>query len=473
MATIKTAGDIETPSGVLTPGGGGGGGTSSGTITLGEVMPGPMKTIMPAGSLNDSGLVTVQPNLTGMVFVPWNAEKSDGTSPFNLQSQNWVQVPGGWGTPTPSACINVTTRRSHWSKPDDPYPSGMEVNFETNSSRVVIQTIAHNGFSSSPKKDMQAFIEWEGKMCKASAMPANIASVSSGAALYRDLTVSDSRANREWWFLVSAQLWFQGVWVEQGSVTRSAGNRPVIADDGDSWREAYDGEWQSSAGYTDPNLSCWQSNDSSFQLIEETGCHVIRHGHGGTGYFNGATTGVQDRNYLSANGHSTFMSVDRVAGFDEKFHSRKTVCYICAGSANDSTRAGSSANMKARVLECLDDMETKDPDIPIVLIGPQGLGDPTPGGGGGLDQNRIGIRDAAAEHALCIGFIDWMDWTDGTGNNGSPADSSWAQLIGPDGLHLNRAGVRTIVGRVVKELSKFEVSLDRVNECLAYVSLAP
>jgi hypothetical protein len=89
-----------------------------------------------------------------------------------------------------------------------------------------------------------------------------------------------------------------------------------------------------------------------------------------------------------------------------------------------------------------------------------------------MDKNRLGTADAAALITNCIGFIDQMDDFDGTGNQGSPADSSWAWMILPDGLHVDNAGARTIPPSWRDRMCKMTIPTSRLNQCLAVAPAA-
>lgn len=357
-------------------------------------------------------------------------------------------------------------------------PGVMDINFNTNSKRVILQMQHSGGLTFTHVIDIDILIEHEGRMSALSAKPEQVTLAGDGLT-YKDITMIENRTIREWRISLPISEYFQGIWVEDGSVVFAASNKPLIVLDGDSWGDSFNNTWQSGAGTSD-DLGSFQTFGAVAGFIRATGAKVAQMFEGGTSWFN-ANNGTQTaRNtYYSVGGygqHSVFLSTFRNAVYNARFKPQFPVMYMIEGSANDGTLGGTPyrTTMTTRVLAGLDELIAYDPGLPIVLATPQSYTDPTPGGGSVMDLNRLGIFDAAVLRAGAgsagvgvVGFIDQMDFTDGTGSNGSPSTSQWAAIVGPDGLHLNRAGARYIGQRWADELGKCQVPVTRLAACLA------
>jgi hypothetical protein len=446
-------------------------------VSLATLMK-PIQQVIPAGVLTDGGMTTTAPDTTNMVFVPWNAVDFAGRSKFNQQGQHWLAVPGTSTTaplagPTgQGAAVNNTRTITHFTNPTLPSTGIMDINFVTNSNDVVFCMQGYGGRLGVNHVDTDVFIEHQGKMYLTNGgFPQAIDGFSSSPAIYRPMTMNDgtTRTAREWRMLMpSNSAWFQGVWINKGCIFHCAPAKPMAVMEGDSWVEA-NSVWSSSAGYG-VDLGSYQTLGNVSGMVRATGWRWATPAQGGTGWWN--ANGQDEDPTITLPQNTVFGSQARANDYNSFFKSQVPIMLVYQGSANDAGSGQTRTAHRDRIISGINRYLAYDPTLPILLIGPQAYTDPTPGDNSGMDKNRLGTADAAALITNCIGFIDQMDDFDGTGNQGSPADSSWAWMILPDGLHVDNAGARTIPPSWRDRMCKMTIPTSRLNQCLAVAPAA-
>lgn len=274
--------------------------------------------------------------------------------------------------------------------------------------------------------DIQVYVEHEGEMKKLHENPWE---ATHDGFFFRDIKFT-KRARRRI-RIVMPFIFFVQILHETSSNVYKAPPKPVWLTDGDSF-------FDMSSAYVGGSAKTFATYGPSDSILECTGFQTARHGQGGTGYFNNAT-GVAS--WTPHPGGSTpFVSDDRLNSY--KAHGKGTITVLSLnGTINDGELSGGKASMKARALSAYQKIHAWDPDILLVIIGPEPHNDPPVDGL--HDLNRQGLQEAVAEHKAAGNRIVFVDpitdrWFWGTGSEVryNMYDSA-SKLIGGDDLHGN------------------------------------
>lgn len=409
----------------------------------------PMTDVISSAVLTTDQYLTAAPvDYTNMWGARW-----DSTTAFNLQGQNLQPVTAG----TPAAgCINDANGRYVTSGSTNvPFGSIIDIEFLHTGDKLDIMMQTFGVF------DSQVYIEDEGRMKKAKALP--LAGDYSGYS-YRSLRFAEVATRRI--RVIMPSVYFVQVIYEQSAIVVPSPNRPLIVTTGDSY-------FESSGALNSGSARTFATYGMIDALIEATGFAVARCAQGGTGYFNDGTGAAGSLTAVASNTSHTspFGSAPRVAYYGKFLGSvAKPVAVLVNGTINDGGLSGdgtnaSQAGMQTRVTALLNAIAALDPKVGIVAIGPEPINDSY--GSGAHATNRLGIQAAIAAHAQGIGFADANNpttpWWTGTGYEKSVSTSQQAQMVGADQIHPNWFGHKYYGSRIAAAIGDFRVPKDRAE----------
>lgn len=408
----------------------------------------PMTDIISSSVLVSDQYVTAVP---GDYVNQWGTRWDSAN--LNVQGQNLVAVTAG--TPA-SGCVNDSTGRYQVvSSTNVPMASVIDIEFLHTGDKLDIMMQTFGAF------DTQVYIEDEGRMKKAKALP--LAGNNSGYS-YRSLRFAEIATRRI--RIVMPAVYFIQVLHEQSAIVAPSPDRPLIVTTGDSYFEA-------SGAYNSGSTRTFATYGMLDALIEATGFAVARCAQGGTGYFNDGTGAAGSLTAVASNTSHTspFGSAPRVAYYGKFLGSvAKPVAVLVNGTINDGGLSGdgtnaSQAGMQTRVTALLNAIAALDPKVGIVAIGPEPINDSY--GSGAHATNRLGIQAAIAAHAQGIGFADANNpttpWWTGTGYEKSVSTSQQAQMVGADQIHPNWFGHKYYGSRIAAAIGDFRVPKDRAE----------
>lgn len=393
------------------------GGASTSSTTLGSLYQ-PMTDIISSSVLTTDEYVTTLPSdYTNAWGTVW-------TSPnFNTQGQNWVAVNSG---NIAAGCQNDSNGRRSGS---NPFGSVFDFEFLFTGSKLDINIQSFGVF------DTQVYIEDEGRMKKAKALP--LAGNINGFA-FRSLRFAEVATRRI--RVVLPAVYFVQVAHEQSAIVRRSADRPLLLTTGDSYFDA-------SSAYNEGSTRTFATFGIIDQIIESTGFAVARLGQGGSGYFNnGAGAASETPGPVNT---TRFFSSNRVTTMSQFLGSTaKPVALLINGTINDGGLSGDGTNasasgMQARCLAGWQAVNTIDSLCSIIQIGPEPINDSHTVASVHA-TNRTGQMNAIAAHPQAIGFIDAGNPTtafwNGTGYDNSPTSSQQAYMVGHDQIHPNWYG---------------------------------
>lgn len=408
----------------------------------------PMTGLYPVSDLTTNTLTTSPQTYTNGSAVAWNTPNA-----YNTQGQNWTAVTG-----TPYYCYNKTTDRTNGTSN---LTATLDFSFVTTATKLDIQ------FFTGPIFDVQVYAEYCGQMMRLTNEPMQITTGATGA-WFRNIQFATSGARRIRVIASSFStiMYFTQVQKEAGEMLMPGPTRPMFIADGDSYFEST-GNYSHDSARASYGVGC-----SIDKIIELTGWACWRAGEGGTGYFNNGS--FVDSTTEGTNNMSEFFSTQRMSYLATPL-AQKPILYLVNGTINDRTLNSSSSAMTTRALAGFDKIRAIDPGCPIVAIGPEPVSTSgvAPVAGDASDSNRLGIKNAIAQHPSGVGFIDPRNiaagssacWFFGTATNQSPPGTTDQQglLIGGDNVHPNYYGHQYYGERIVSELRNIRIPANRAH----------
>ena len=408
----------------------------------------PMTDIISSSVLTtDQYLFAAPSDYTNLWGTRWDSAN------YNTQGQNLIAVTAG--TPA-SGCVNDSSGRyATYGSNNSPLSSVIDIEFVHTGDKLDIMMQTFGYF------DSQVYIEDEGRMKKAKALP--LAGNYSGYS-YRSLRFAEIATRRI--RVVMPSSYFVQVMHEQSAILAPSPDRPLIVTTGDSYFDAF-------GAYNSGSARSFATYGMIDALIEATGFAAARCAQGGTGYFNDGTGAAGSLTAVASNTMHTspFGSAPRVAYYGKFLGSTaKPVAFLVNGTINDGELSGDGTNasqaaMQTRVTALLNAIAARDPKVGIVAIGPEPINDSY--GSGAHATNRLGIQAAIAAHAQGIGFVDpnnpTTPWWTGTGYEKSVSTSQQAQMVGADQIHPNWFGHKYYGSRIAAAIGDFRVPKDRAE----------
>lgn len=443
LTASSTSGHVWTATG--TDGSGGwaaaSGGASTASTDLGSLYQ-PMTDIISTSALTTDQYVSALPgDYTNAWGTIWNA------SSFNLQGQNWVAVNSG---NVAAGCQNDSNGRRVGS---NVLGSVIDFEFIFTGDKLDINFQAFGPF------DTQVYIEDEGRMKKAKALP--MAGNINGFA-FRSLRFSEIATRRI--RIVLPAVYFIQINHEQSAIVRRSADRPLLLTTGDSY-------FESSGALNDGSTRSFATFGMVDQIIESTGFAVARLGQGGSGYFNNGAGVATDT--AGPNNVTRFFSPDRVSTMTQFLGSTaKPVALLINGSINDGELSGdgvtaSASGMQARCLAGWQAINSVDSLCSIIQIGPEPINDSQANVNGVHSINRTGQMNAVGIHPQAIGFVDAGNPTSpfwsGTGYDDSPTTSQQAYMIGHDQIHPNWYGHKHYGSQIAAAMKTMKVPTVRAQ----------
>lgn len=409
----------------------------------------PITEVIPTSFLTtDTTTATGPSDYTNQWGTLWN-----DANVFNKQGQNIIEMTAG----VPAAGgLNDTNGRHTGSAP---VWSMTDVEFIFTGDKLDLSFYCWGGAS-----DTQVYIEHEGQMKKAKALPQ--ASPAVTGTVFRRLRFAERFTGRIR-FLLQGGINFIQIVHEQNAILRRSPDRPLLMITGDSYVDATD-------PYNSGSARSFHTFGIAEQILEMTGFAICRAGQGGTGYFNDGTGGTS-LTPVGVWGSSPFFSADRKTAYGAFLNNTaKPVLFLVNGTLNDGGLSGdgtnaNATNMQAKVAAALDYITATDPYCSIALVGPEPYNDsqvPTTV----HTVNRGGMMSAAAAKTMANGascvFVDANNPTtpffSGTGSEAAPNSASpQAQLLGGDGIHGNWYGYKHYGSLIVNGIRNMKVSKQR------------
>jgi len=465
MGAVRTGSEIITPSGPLSSGG-------AGVKTLAEDWTPELARYPVVDAVNgpltgDGGIVAGDlpvGSQTGMRFIPWDAVDSVTGQPiFNYQGMIPATAPSNIQTAAGRTCLlNAASPRWYNGTAGQYYNGHQSIRVGIGSAKVVPVWYCGQGQLSATKLDMQIAVEHQGqnKLLSSSStvvdgLPRNL---SGGSGTYRrELTYADHRY-REHRFMLGANGYFLGCWIETLSVIQRPKNRPQLYITGvDSWQDAQ--TWFSSPGYTWPGGD-WQCLPPAVIMSLRTGMAFGIDGQGGTGEYNAnATSGGELDTY---NGHrSSAAWSDSRVNWRADYYSKQGAIFLDIGGWNDGSsmvspyQATYKARCAARIQKTIDRCGAYGRECRFVNVGiqPVDISGPTAAKWlAALGQAEL----PGAFPGVVIGHVPLMAmWTD-TSTSGPRS----LYCNSSDNIHLVGVGDDVVSGYILDTMGKFEIDAE-------------
>lgn len=218
------------------------------------------------------------------------------------------------------------------------------------------------------------------------------------------------------------------------------------------------------------DAASWGLTSFVTELSVLTGIRFSEGGEGSTGWFNNGS-GQNSESAGNYNSHYFFNDVrfnylaDIALG-----ESAKPLAILTNGSGNDNAFLTSSAQMKARVMQAMDKVKTRDSKCKFISLGWEPV--TTFATGNGRTYHDTGLKDAHAEHSISGGVAFPSDdkgrkWFSGGGKAGSvpTPPTSESRYVGQDGVHLYPpVGPEYYAFRAANSLAHCKVYKERVRK---------
>lgn len=487
---------------------------STALVRLGDYFD-PVAGVIPSGVLASdsiSNTVTVYNNSTDYT---WH----DTYLQFNNQGQKWEQdVRATFSGPqTYNGMRQVSTNRyitapaigftnSHYN-----HVGEFEFIFTGTRFSIVHYNSGGNGTGTSYGGDVKMYLEYGGRMWKASENPLTTTRT-DGYAAYRNVTFEAPYCGRI--RLVFGNAAFYSVRTDTSSIIAPSPPRMFGIADGDSYFEP-------SQALDADSVTGWFTSGNIDFLFEKTGICFARRAEGATGFFANGVTQVFDDTPGSATASilgfisvtegnfSRWLSADRVGWMTQASTMQaargsspfinypgedfgqppglRPVVYILNGTWNDASVGGvSSAVMEARALWCYQWLRALDPLCTFAHVSPEPFNDTLFGDGAAIGPPRDGDKSdihligqmAAVAQVARTRYINGFGpdtspppWWTGDGPNPAsggaqnvPTNSPQAQLCSVhDGIHGTKWMYDYYASKIVEQLAEMMVPAARVN----------
>lgn len=267
----------------------------------------PVRGLIPSGVVTVGAFSAAAQTYTNLATILWNSGL------FSTQGQHWQAVDG-----TPSnGCKNVATPRISGGSPINHVIAFEFLHAGGNLDVVMVGSASY---------DCQVFVEYFGKLYKATAAP--VVGTTPGV-IHLPLTFPAGYTGRVRVHIGGAAL--VGIKTEQSSIVAKAPDRPFAILDG--------GKWADAAGLKQASGTSYLTAGVAELFFERTGIVTAARGMPSGFFYNGSATVSDDT--PAADGGSRFFSASRKAILESDFQD-KPLFYILLGTLDDGGRSGAT-----------------------------------------------------------------------------------------------------------------------------------